>query len=595
LSKRKDGRAEGKPYPLPAGPHATRLEENIFIPMRDGVKLATDLYFPIGAAVKLPAILIRTPYGKREWCLGTPKGEVVRMFASNGYVVAVQDKRGRFQSQGEYTLAFKDDVDGCDTIEWLAKQNWSTGRIGTYGCSDRGDAQVWLAPTRPAALAAMVPQASGSSVGPAGNRYRYFGAFKGGALQLAAAADWMINNGSKIAEHHGSKPTPPVTGEEIDSLLWTLPVCAMLQRVGRTHTDWESILSHGLADPWWDQFPYLKGSEKIDVPALFVNSWADFGVNETLFEFDFFRTHSLSQRSASNQFVIISPSVHCRSEVVSAPTIVGARDLGDARKDFWSIYLRWYAYWLKGEQNEVTRMPRVQYYLMGRNEWRAAESWPPPGTRFRRYFLHSAGRANSRCGDGMLSTQAPKSEEPADTYTYDPQTPVPTGTGAGLPEGFFDQRAVEARDDVLVYSTAPLRTGVEVTGPIVMRLYVSSSAPDTDFTVKLVDVYPDGRAFNVQDGILRVRYREGFDKSVLMKPGNVYPIDVSLDASSNFFDVGHRIRVEVSSSNFPRYDRNLNTGGDNFAETRIVVARNTVHHARDSASYITLPVVYQRR
>jgi uncharacterized protein len=587
-----------------------QLKANIFIPMRDGVRLATDLYLPSGVAAKLPAILIRTPYGKREWRLGTPKGEVVRMFASHGYVVAVQDKRGRFLSQGQYTLALKDDVDGYDTIAWLAKQDWSSGKIGTYGCSDRGDAQVWLAPTRPAALGAMVPQASGSAIGAAGDRYRYFGAFKGGALQLAAAAEWMINNGSKIfwgppawvseselseiADHFTGKPTPPVSGAEIDSLVWSLPVSAMLQRVGLTYTDWEAILGHGLTDPWWDQFPYLKGDEKVDVPALFVNSWADFGVNETLFEFDFFRTHSLSKRSASNQFVIISPSTHCQCELVAAPTIVGARDLGDARKDFWSIYLRWYAYWLKGEQNEVTRMPHVQYYLMGRNEWRSAESWPPPGTRLRRYFLHSRGKANSRFGDGTLSPQAPKTEEPPDVYTYDPQTPVPTGTGAGLGEGFFDQQATEARDDVLVYSTAPLRAGVEVTGPIVARLYVSSSAPDTDFTVKLVDVYPDGRAFNVQDGILRARYRDGFGKTVLMKPGKVYPIDVSLDATSNFFDVGHRIRVEVSSSNFPRYDRNLNTGGDNFTETRIVVARNTVHHSRAFASYITLPVVSQR-
>jgi len=567
-----------------------RLEENVYVPMRDGVKLATDLYFPTGAAGKLPVILIRTPYGKSEWRPGSAKGAVVRMFASSAYVVAVQDKRGRFLSQGEYALAFKEDVDGYDTIEWLAKQDWSSGKVGTYGCSDRGDAQLWLAATRPPALAAMIPQASGSALGPAGNRYRYFGAFKGGALRLAAAAEWMINNGSKVRQ-----PVPPAAVMALESLLWTLPVSAMMQRAGLTHTDWESILSRGLTDPWWDRFPYYKGGEKVDVPALFVNSWADFGVNETLFEFDFFRTHSLSQRSTSNQFVIISPSAHCQSEIVAAPTIVGARDLGDARKDFWSIYLQWYACWLKGEANEVTRMPRVQYYLMGRNEWRTAESWPPPGTRFRRYFLRSGGNANSLSGDGTLSTQAPASGEPNDTYAYDPRAPVPTGPGAGVAEGFFDQRAVEAREDVLVYSSAPLRKGLEVTGPITARLYVSSSAPDTDFTVKLVDVHPDGRAFDVQDGILRARYREGFERGVPLKPGKVYPIDVSLDATSNFFDVGHRIRVEVSSSNFPRYDRNLNTGADNFAETRMVVARNSVHHSRDCASCITLPVVCRRR
>jgi uncharacterized protein len=599
--------AAGEAYALPAGAARVRLEKNLMIPMRDGVSLAADLYFPEGSAGKLPVILIRTPYGKQGWRRGTLKGSIAGMFASHGYVVAVEDKRGRFLSQGRYTLAVKEDVDGYDTIEWLAKQNWSSGKVGTYGCSDLGDAQVWLAPTRPPALAAMVPQASGSSVGPAGNRYRYFGAFNGGALQLAAGADWMLHDGSKVfwgppawlspelfrelADDFTAKPTPPIGDAQLEQLLWTLPVIALMQRAEMPFTDWETILRHPLTDPWWNQFPYLKGTEQIDAPALFINSWGDFGVNETLFEFNYFRTHSTSPLSASNQFVIISPTTHCVSELMTAPTVVGARELGDARKDFWSIYLKWYAHWLKGEENGITSMPRVQYYEMGKNQWRSAESWPILGTKFRRYYLHSGGSANTRYGDGALSLESPRASEPADSYTDDPASPVPTGTGAGLPDGYFDQRATEMRSDVLVYSTPLLTTGVEVTGPITVRLYVSSSAPDTDFTAKLVDVYPDGRAYNVQDGILRARYREGFGKQLRMSPGQVYPLDVSLDATSNFFDVGHRIRLEVSSSNFPRFDRNLNTGGDNFAEATYAVARNSIHHSRGSASYLTLPVV----
>jgi uncharacterized protein len=594
----------------PVGPDSVRLEKSVQIPMRDGVHLSTDIYFPEGDQIHRPVILIRTPYGKQGWREGSPRSALAAMFATHGYVVAIQDKRGRFESQGRYTLAVDEDVDGYDTIEWLSKQPWSNGKVGTYGCSDSGDAQVWLAQSRPSALAAMIPQASGSSVGPAGGRYRYFGAFNGGALQLAAAEEWMINSGSKvfwgppawlppdkyreIADQFTTRPKAVIDAGALEPLMWTLPVVDMMKRVGMTYTDWEDILRHDLVDPWWAQFPYYKGSEKIDVPALFVNSWGDFGVNETLFEFNYFQTHSTSEKSRRNQFVVISPTTHCVSELAKSPTIVGARDLGDARKDFWTIYLKWYAYWLKGERNGITDMPHVQYYLMGRNEWRSADAWPIPGTEFRRYYLHSQGTANGRYGDGSLSTSAPQNDEPSDTYVYDPASPVPTGTGPGLPEGFFDQRNVEMRHDVLVYTSDPLKEGIEVTGPIVAKIYASSSAKDTDFTAKLVDVYPDGRAFNLQDGILRARYREGFNKKVWMTPDRVYEIDVSLDATSNYFAAGHRIRLEVSSSNFPRFDRNLNTGGNNFDETDWQVAHNGVLHSKDAASYLLLPIVPNR-
>jgi putative CocE/NonD family hydrolase len=597
----------GAAIPPPVGSEAVRLEKSVQIPMRDGVHLSTDIYFPEGGDAHRPVILIRTPYGKQGWRQGNPRAALTTMFATNGYIVAIEDKRGRFESQGRYTLAIDEDVDGYDTIQWLSKQAWSNGKIGTYGCSDSGDAQVWLAQSRPPALAAMIPQASGSSIGPAGDRYRYFGAFNGGALQLAAAEEWMISSGSKvfwgppswlsadkfreIADQFTARPKAVIEPDALEPLAWTLPVADMMKRVGMTYTDWEEILRHDLADPWWAQFPYYKGSEKVDVPALFINSWGDFGVNETLFEFKFFQDHAQSDKSRRNQFVIISPTTHCVSELASSPTVVGKRDLGDARKDFWNLYLKWYAYWLKGETNAITDMPHVQYYLMGRNEWRSAHAWPIPGTEFRRYYLHSGGAANSRYGDGTLMTKAPEREEPADTFVYDPASPVPTGTGPGLPEGFFDQSTVEMRHDVLVYTSEPLKEGIEVTGPIMARIYAGSSAKDTDFTAKLVDVYPDGQAFNLQDGILRARYREGFNKKVWMKAGQVYAIDISMDATSNYFAAGHRIRLEVSSSNFPRFDRNLNTGGNNFDETAWQIAHNSVHHSKQASSYVLLPIV----
>ena len=310
--------------------------------------------------------------------------------------------------------------------------------------------------------------------------------------------------------------------------LWRiLPVRDLMKKAGAPPSDWEAVLGYELADPWWDAFPYLKGDERIDVPALFVNSWYDFGVAETLFEFNFFKQHAVSGRARENQFVIISPMTHCRSEVASESTVVGEREMGDARLDYWNIYLRWFDYWLRGIDSGVTDMPKVQYYVMGRNEWASSEAWPLPETRFTKYYLHSNGRANSGRGTGTLSMGVPASE-PSDAFVYDPATPVPSRGGPvcctgtpDAPEGSFDQSDVEMRHDVLVYSTPPLDQGIEVTGPLEVVLYVSSSARDTDFTAKLVDVYPDGRAFNVQEGILRARYREGFDKKVWMEPDEV--------------------------------------------------------------------------
>ncbi len=287
---------------------------------------------------------------------------------------------------------------------------------------------------------------------------------------------------------------------------------------------------------------------------------------------------------------------HCASHEVSEKTVVGARPLGDARFDYYRVYEKWFAFWLRGEANKVTAMPKVQYYVMGRNVWKSAKDWPLPNARATRFYLHSDGGANSLYGSGTLSTEKP-GKEPADRFVYDPGNPVPSFGGPvcctkmNEAEGAYDQRPVEARDDVLVYTSEVLTEGIEVTGPLKLVLYVSSSARDTDFTAKLIDVYPDGRAFNLQEGILRARYRDGFDRTVWMEPGEVYRLEIDLQATSNYFAPGHRIRLEVSSSNFPRFDRNLNTGGNNYDETRWQVARNVVHHSGRYPSHLILPVV----
>lgn len=602
----------GEPMAPPEAEYDISLRRSIMVPMRDGVELSTDLYFPEGAGDKLPVVLMRTAYNKNAYW-ETERGAPY-VFAGQGHVVAVQDKRGRYESyKSQYSVYGGDDTDGYDTVDWLARQPWANGKVGTYGCSYLGDVQMMQARHRNPQLAAMVPQDSGGSLGYVDGRYRYGSFVSGGALELAYGFTWLWSSGNKIyygppdridaSEWFATEaaryfdPAPTLPEMDYEEAWATLPLVDMVRAHDGPLTDWEDLVSSGMTDPYWDQFGYLGDDDRFDVPALFINSWYDAGARDLFHEFDLLSRNAESARARDNQFIITSPTTHCGEEEATEQTIVGARDLGDARKDLWKIYVDWFDHWLKGIDNKVTEMPKVQYYLMGKNEWRSADEWPLPNTRFTTYYLHSDGRANSRYGTGSLSTMAP-GDEPPDSYRYDPATPVPSKGGnmcctwrTRLAAGSFDQSDTEMRQDVLVYSSHVLQEGIEVTGPIEALLYVSSSAKDTDFTAKLVDVYPDGKAYNVQEGIFRARYREGFDKKVWMSLGEVYEIEIDLQATSNYFGPGHRIRLEVSSSNFPRFDRNLNTGGNNYDEAEWEVAANTVHHSGKHASHIVLPVV----
>ena len=556
----------GPRYSLPASRYRIRTEMNVRVPMRDGVKLATDLYFPEAAGERLPAIMIRTPYNRKM------RTEVPRMFAGQGYVVAIQDARGKFDSEGHFTVSANEANDGSDMLDWVAAQPWSTGKIGTYGCSYVGENQILLAKLRNPHHTAMIPQAAGGAC-------RFDDVREGGAVSIADDAPWFLKWGSKM------EPAPELPKIDIRQMFFTLPLIEMLKRAGAPHTDFEDYVSHEPADPWWDRIGYVDGRHRFNTPGLQICSWYDPVVNEALLLAKLMRKNGESARARDNQFVVIGPTSHCAFDSATEHTVVGKRELGDAQFDYYSLYLRWYDHWLKGVENGLASLPRVQIYVMGANRWRSENEWPLARTKFTKYFLHSRGGAQGREGDGALSTAAPV-EEPADHFRYDPKNPVPT-SGAGAQ----DQSEVEKRSDVLVYSTLPLKTGMEVTGPLEVMLVVGSSARDTDFTAKLVDVYPDGTAFNLQEGILRARYREGFNKKVWMRAGEAYLLRIDLHATSNYFPPGHRIRLEISSSNFPRFDRNLNSGGNNYDETESVVAENFVHHTRNRASYITLPVV----
>ena len=536
------------------------------------------------------------------------------MFASRGFVVAVQDSRGKFESEGIYSPpAGSEAIDGYDTVDWISKQSWSNGKVGMHGCSYPAEVQAATAPLRHPNLTTIIPR-NGPMIGAANGRYRYWSGFKGGVLDFAATLPWYFGTGNK----YSLKPPPGLSDEEIlrireffnpdaskvpepdwEKLIWTLPLADIMNKAGAPPNDWLNLVTRDFSDPWWhDTMGYYDGTEKIDVPALHMSSWYDPSVEETIFEFNYFQENAVSETAANNQFLIVPTTTHCSYERATERTKVGHRDIGDARRNYYAIYIDWFEYWLKGRDNGITNMPKVQYYTMGSNEWQSADSWPPPETRYTKYYLHSEGRANSRYGDGVLSTEAP-GEEPPDIFTYDPGHPVPSvggprGTSYGTPSGAIDQGRVDVRNDVLVYTTPPLKEGIELTGSITAVFYVSSTAKDTDFTGKLVDVYPDGTAYNLQVGILRARYREGFTQKVWMEEGGVYRIQIDMDATSNYFAPGHRIRLQVSSSDFPLFERNLNTGGNNFDETEWIVARNSVHHSEEHPSHLVLPIIPNR-
>jgi len=588
-----------------------RKEKSIFVPMRDGVRLSTDLYFPEGVDGELPVILVRTPYGKD----GTyPYGGMIPLLVQQGYIVAIQDARGRYESEGEYRVRHWDRKDGYDMVDWLVDQPWTNGKVATFGCSYLGETQITLAAEKHPNHVAMLPMASGAAYNNIG---RPFTSFDGGALELAQTAGWFINAGTKV--FHGppvwmdrekwfqskqseffttgqSRNRAQFNAQEMLDIYSTLPIVDIVRNLGLKYTDYEDYVTNTPESAYFDEGDWVRADDTFDTPALYIDSWYDFGPAESLKMFNQMRANAPSKKARDNQYIIMTPSTHCAWAGATENTIIGERDLGDARKEFVDIYLKWYEHWLKGVDNGITDMPRVQYYLMGKNEWRSAESWPIEGTNYQKFYLGSDGNANSRHGDGLLSATPPE-QAVVDSFVYDPATPVPTRggnvccTGMETGAGGYDQSMIEMRNDVLVYTSAPLVEGIEVTGYLEVVLYVSSDAKDTDFTAKLVDVYPDGRAFNLQEGAKRMRFRESLRRKVWMEEGEVYEIHLDLHATSNYFDKGHRVRLEVSSSNFPRWSRNMNTGGNNYDESVGIPAHNTVHHSAEYPSHVVLPVV----
>jgi putative CocE/NonD family hydrolase len=590
------------------------IEQKIMVPMRDGVRLATDVYRPKTDG-RLPIIFSRTPYNFNAWRDGeltTRTYQSAYDAVKRGYAYVVQNERGRYFSEGEWDILGTPLTDGYDALTWMAGQPWSNGKVGLLGCSSTAEWQMAVTALDHPALAAIIPMGFGAGVGRIGEWYEQGNWYRGGAMQMLFIS-WLYGVQNDVA-----RPTfgPDVSQEDLvrisrsfdlaperPSIDWPkafqhLPVVDIIKNIDGPRGIYDKMIRRKPNDPAWFKGGLYHDDMTLGAPSMWFVSWYDVSTGPNLALFNHVRKNATDPEVADNQFLIIAPTLHCRFKRATEETIVGERNVGDARLDYDGLIYGWFDYWLKGEDNDIPKKtPRVQYFTMGSNVWQSSETWPPEEAKMVTYYLGSGGKANSVMGDGMLSTRAPASEDHADHFVYDPAYPVPSYggnvccTGNAIQGGSFDQRQIESRNDILVYSTEALEKGFEVSGTIEITLYVSSDVKDTDFTVKLIDVYPDGRAYNLDETIQRARYREGYDKEAFMVPGKVYKLSVSPMSTSNYFEAGHRIRIEVSSSNFPRFTRNLNTGGNNYDETEGVVAHNTLHHSTAYPTQVRLPIV----
>ena len=598
------------------------VERKLMIPMRDGTRIATDVYRPKDTSKKYATVFVRTPYNFNFWDVrnGVPRDLSSELEAvKRGYAYVQMNERGRFFSEGNYDILGPPLTDGVDELAWISKQSWSNGKVGTVGCSSTAEWQLAVAAQGHPAFTTMIVQGFGAGVGRVDGFYEQGNWYRGGAVQMLFIA-WLYSQQNQVRPMF----SPSATQEELigasrgfdlaaqlpqvdwSKTLRTLPVKDIMRAAGgpkgifADHMPVDTggaMIEREPNDRAWYKGGLWHDNMKVDIPGFWFMSWYDVSIGPNLAAYNHVRK-TASPEVANKQFAIIAPTLHCAYRRSSENTIVGERNVGDARLNMDELTYGWFDHFLKGENNGVLeKMPRVRYYTMGLNKWQTSDTWPPSGAQPMTLFLSSGGKANTLNGDGALLEASPAADA-ADKFEYDPMNPVPSVggnvccTGNAITAGSFDQRQNEGRADVLVYSTEPLKEGVEVSGPIEVTLYVSSDAKDTDFTVKLLDVYPDGRAYNLDETIQRMRYRDGYDKpNVWMQAGKVYKVTLSPLTTSNYFAAGHRIRIEVSSSNFPRFDRNLNTGGKNYDESKGVIARNAVHHSKQYPSSVKLTVM----
>ena len=590
------------------------IEEKVMMPMRDGIRLSTDIYRP-KSIKKAPIIFSRTPYNFNTW--QNEKEEFRTMERAyeaikHGYAYVVQNERGRYFSEGDWDILGIPLTDGYDAFTWMTQQDWSNGKIGTLGCSSTAEWQMAVAALDHPSHAAMVPQGYGAGIGTVGEYFEQGNWYRGGAEQLLFPS-WLYS-----VEHDKFKPRIPKGASQEDLIRisrfydlapenppvdWAesfkhLPLQDLLKNVNGKKEIYDKMIRRKPNNEEWFNGGLYHDTMDFGVPSFWFVSWYDVSVSPNLALFNHVRKMAKDEMVRDNQYLVIAPTLHCGFTRATKNTIVGERSMGDATLNYDDQIYAWFDYLLKGEDNDFKKdTPRVQYFTMGKNIWQASDTWPPSKTVMKTYYLQSDGNANSRFGDGVLSSKKDKRGKTSDMFLYDPMNPVKSYgggvccTGNAIQGGSFDQREMEKRKDILVYTSEPLKEGVEVSGFIKSTLYLSSDAKDTDLTIKLIDVYPDGTAFNLDETIQRVRYREGYEKEVFMNQGNIYEVPLTPMATSNYFKKGHRIRIEVSSSNFPRFARNLNSGGNNYDEINSKIATNKIHHSSNYPSSISLPFV----
>jgi uncharacterized protein len=572
------------------------VEKDVPMQTRDGVTLRADVYRP-DAPGRFPVLLSRLPYNKNL----RPRPGDIDYFVERGYGVIMQDTRGRFSSDGdEYYALIWEMPDGYDAVEWAAILPWADGNVGTMGQSYLGATQYLLAPSRPPHLKAAFP------VSAAADFHQCWVYHTGGAFEFGWQIPYAILMARDSLERQGLTapllatlegdliPAPTPFAQPLsDQAYRRLPLMAwgdLLRPVARYLTDY---LRHPEDGPYWWAINVERQHANINTPMYHVTSWYDIFLRGGLAHFCGLRQHAMTAQVHTQQKILIGPWAH--RFPYTSPTSQGTGDIDfgpNACIELHETQLRWFDYYLKDINTGILEEAPVKIFVMGENVWRDEQEWPLARTHYTPYYLHSQGQANSLHGDGRLDPRVP-GEEPTDRFIYDPHDPVPTCGGNTLiiPMGVQDQRQVETRQDVLVYASAPLTTPLEVTGPLVVTLFVASSAPDTDFTAKLVDVRPDGYAQNLADGIMRTRYRTSRTLPTLLTPGQVHELTIDLWATSHVFLPGHSLRLEIASSNFPRFDRNLNTGEDQATGTRWQTAAQTIFHDQRYPSHILLPVI----
>lgn len=587
-----------------------QLIEHQPIAMRDGVRLDATIQLPTGQG-PFPTILVRTPYPISAIDEGRQGGFMAKLLA-HGYAIVNEYERGMYWSEGTHTYMARAKTDGYDTIDWIVRQPWASGKVGTYGCSSTAENQLGLITSNHPAHRAAVVLGYGAGIGRIGPYAEQGDILRGGALQLLIP---FWNRYLIGADGPGGDERPVIPStltqeqrarvgkfytfgvdeaaifkdmptSEFSRFYSHLPSGDVIKASGGLDSGWNVLSRLPPADPAWSKIDFVNEGDSFGVPTIWGVSWYDVSVGPNLYLYQYAKTHLASDREVGQQWLIAAPVTHCSFQREGAANTVGDMNIGDAGYDYDQRFIDFFDWKLKGVVNGAATAPKALVYQLGENRWTTADDFPTAFNHPVAFYLASDKGANSSFGDGSLRSEVSSSPRAFDEFTYDPLRPVQT-IGGGLccmgpanPPGAFDQANVEARQDVLVYSTPPLNKPLSIRGPVSVELYVSSDAKDTDFAVKLVDVYPDGRAFNLEDTIFRTRYREGYDNEEWLATGKVYKVVIPPMFTAATFLSGHRLRLEISSSNFPQYERNLNSGGKNADETRTTIAHNQVFHSR---------------